>query len=352
MQERRWIVVIGVLVVLALSAGPALAAYHHEGENDSDKFLNVYPQKAGTKLDQCVLCHCGGEDDRETQLGSCQWCHYKYGFDGSGPIDETMNPYGRDYRDNGRNEAAVRTIEPLDSDGDTYSNLTEIEAERYPGDPDDDPTKIVAPFRIYTRAQLEAMPQHTQFLLMNTTRSGDSYDEYTGVVMEDLLTDAGALGTATTILAYAPDAFSNTYSMDEAEGLYHVRGVYTGDRYYHFDAEADMALNPDYGWCEYDAPSCAGRSDGDLIVNPDGLKMILALRREGAYLDPGVLDARGKIAGEGPFRVVPPQKVPSPPDQSLKSPVQDVIWPYDPDWDHNAGATASANICPKMTKKT
>ena len=57
-------------------------------------------------------------------------------------------------------------------------------------------------------------------------------------------------------------------------------------------------------------------------------------------MNPGVLDEDNKLDGEGPFRVVPPQKVPCPPDQSSNAADQDVIWPYNYDWDHNAGASA------------
>ena len=52
---------------------------------------------------------------------------------------------------------------------------------------------------------------------------------------------------------------------------------------------------------------------------------------------------RGAIVsriGEGPFRVVPPQRLPGPPDQASTSKYQDVIWPFDePELytDHNAG---------------
>lgn len=49
--------------------------------------------------------------------------------------------------------------------------------------------------------------------------------------------------------------------------------------------------------------------------------------------------------GEGPFRVVPPQLVPTPPDQSSRAENQAVVWPYNYDWDHNAGsASRSATI--------
>ena len=38
----------------------APAAYHHAGEADAPIFLLAYPNKAGTKLDSCSLCHSGG----------------------------------------------------------------------------------------------------------------------------------------------------------------------------------------------------------------------------------------------------------------------------------------------------
>ena len=318
------------------------SAYHHMDENDSDKFLAVYPDKAGTKLDHCVLCHSGGQYEKKpgkwVTLGSCQWCHYSYGYDGSGNILDTMNQYGKDYHDNGRNSAAFSVIDNFDSDGDGFANKTEIEATRFPGDANDDPNKIVAPYRVYTRAQLEAMTQHTQFLLMNTSRSGDFYAEYSGVPVEDLLQDAGISDSATGIMAYAPDGWSNYHPLeaDPDPELYHVNGVYPAAAF-HYDPQADVSLG---GWCDYSAPSCIGRNHNDPINVAGGLKMLLATRREGAYLTAGILDQENKLDGEGPFRIVPPQKTTSPPDQSSTSENQAVIWPYDYDWDHNAGAAS------------
>jgi hypothetical protein len=287
-------------------------------------------------------------------LGSGQWCHYTYGYDGAGEISETMNEYGNDYKAAGRNADAISAINDQDSDGDGYSNKDEIQANTYPGDPDDDPSKVPAPYRIYTMAQLEAMSQHTQFLLMNTSRSGDFYAEYTGVPMKDLLDDAGILtGTATGILVYAPDGWSQTHPLeyDEDIEMYHVYGNWPGETYqypsatFYYDLEADQDENPDYGWCDYSAPSCSGRNNGDPITVEGGLKAILAHKREAADLDPGVLDDENKLDGEGPFRVVVPQKDVNAPDQSSKSDDQDVIWPYDEDWDHNAGSCSrSATI--------
>jgi hypothetical protein len=343
-MRRTWVFGFCLLLVLGLST-VGFAAYQHEGEQDSPKFLAVYPQTAGTKLDHCATCHTGGSyvnsQQKTVSLGSCQWCHYSYGYDASGNIVDTLNNYGKDYFYNGRSEAALKAIEGTDSDGDGYSNLAEINALRYPGNASDDPTKMPPPHRIYTKSELESLPQHSQFLLMNASRNDDEYLTYSGVPMEDLLANAGASSTATGITVYAPDGFATYHPMDPDPdpNLYHVKGSYPVDPQdvvYHYDEEADIALNAD-GWADYSAPSNAGRSNGDLIVNANGLKMILAIKREGANLDPGILNDQNKLDGEGPFRVVPPQKVPSPPDQSSRATNQNVIWPYDSTWDHNAG---------------
>jgi hypothetical protein len=80
--------------------------------------------------------------------------------------------------------------------------------------------------------------------------------------------------------------------------------------------------------------------------------MILAIKREGQYLTPGVLNAQNKLDGEGPFRVVPPQKEPGPPDQrSTATNAQDSgtwIWPYQPNGDHNAGASTRSTTILKV----
>lgn len=341
--KRRRIFFVLPALLLSLIAGYAYAAYHHEGEIDSSHFLAAYPDKAGTKLDHCSLCHSGGSYESSSgslvSLGSCQWCHYTYGYDGSGNIVDTLNDYGKDYLLNGRSEAAVQTIASIDSDGDGFTNAAEITANRFPGNAGDDPTKVVAPYRVLTKAQLEAMPQHTQFMLMNASRQTDNYSEYTGVPVATLLAEAGISQNATGITVYAPDGWScyHPLNADPDPELYHVNGVYPASAYY-YDAQADTALNPADGWCDYSAPSCAGRNNLDSIINPDGLKMILAIKREGEYLIPGVLNQDNKLDGEGPFRIVPPQKTPGPPDQSSRAANQEVTWPYNYDWDHNSGA--------------
>jgi hypothetical protein len=341
---KKGILFIGPMVLWMLLVSTGWCAYHHEGEKDAAKFLSAYPDKAGTKLDHCALCHAAGQYESKgsvVQLGSCQWCHYTYGYDGSGNILDTMNSYGKDYHAAGRSSNAIIAIEALDSDGDGYTNLEEITANRFPGDASDDPSQAAAPFRIYTKAQLEALGQHTQFLLMNTSRSGDFYAEYTGVSVQELLQDAGIMKAATGITVFAPDGWSQYHPLEADPSqpeFYHVNGVYPGATY-HYRDQADTAKNPLDGWCDYSAPSCAGRSDGDTIVVDGGFKMILAYKRDGQFMDPGILNQDNKLDGEGPYRVVPPQKNPSPPDQSSRADNQSVVWPYNNDWDHNAGAS-------------
>ncbi len=348
-MKKAILLVVSMLMVM-LMVSVVLSAYHHEGEADSPHFLAQYPSVAGSKLDHCATCHTGGQYEKKpgkwVSLGSCQWCHYTYKYDGSGNIVDTLNSYGMAYLTNGRNQAALAAIEGLDSDGDGYTNAVEIAAIRYPGNDADDPSKVPAPSKVYTKAQLEAMTQHIQFMLMNTSRSGDFYAQYTGVPVEDLLKDAGMLASATGITIFAPDGWSNFHPLEQDTDpeLYHVNGTYPQALYY-YDTQADTALNPSSGWCDYRAPSCAGRSHNDLIVNSDGLKMILAFKREGVDLDTGVLGKDNKLVGEGPFRLVPPQKVSCPPDQASNAAEQDVIWPYDFNWDHSAGAaTRTATI--------
>ncbi|HET6422024.1 MAG TPA: GEGP motif-containing diheme protein [Geobacteraceae bacterium] len=357
MRKFSMLVSVGVFIVLAVMASVVFAAYQHAGDADNDAkvFLGVYPGAAGTKLDNCALCHGGGEytdpsTHKTTTMGSCQYCHAvtNYGQK-TDQFAETLNSYGKDYLANGRNAAALKAIESLDSDGDGYTNIAEITAVRYPGDKNDDPTKVAAPSRVFDKAQLEAMPQHTQFMLMNTTKSGDYYAEYSGVVMEHLLKRAGIRSDATRITVYAPDGYSIAHPLADDpsnEGpsyAPYVNGTYPQAIYY-YDPVADLAKG---GWCDYSSPGNAGRNNGDAIEVKGGLRYILALRASGKDLVPGYLDSTNKLASgtEGPFRTVTPQKFVGPPDQPSNKNNPSLIWPFDSTLDHNAGfSSKSATI--------
>ena len=356
MKKQKWSIfaLIAVFVVASFTLFYGIkiyAAYNHEGDVDSANFRSAYPNAVGTKLDSCTLCHSGGSytsGGKTTTLGSCQWCHYKtnYGADSTPEnLQQTLNPYGLAYKSNwptlGRTAAALLAIKDLDSDGDAYANQIEISAITYPGDAIDNPGNVPAPSLVLSLEKFEQMAQHTQFLLMNASKSDDNYTKYNGVALENLI-KAIKLDSATGITVYAPDGFATYHPFDPSNNpnAYHVFGTYDPSIFY-YNEQADMATNPSTGWCNYSSPSAAGRSNGDEIVNPLDLKMILAFLRDDEYLTPGVLNLQNKLDGEGPFRVVPPQKNPGPPDQrSTASNATDPTvwkWPYNLANDHNAG---------------
>jgi hypothetical protein len=344
---KKIVTIIVVIMFVSLSASAVLSGYHHMGEKDLPQFLQAFPSKGNTKLDNCALCHSSGQYEKgpglSGSLGSCQWCHYRYGYEGKGDIADTLNPYGKDYLVNGRNAASVIAINPKDSDGDGYNNEAEIASIRFPGNKEDDPAKKVAPSRVYTRQQLEALPRHTQFLLMSASKSEDFYAEYTGVTLETLLRDAGISDKATGIRVYSPDGWSQYHPLeaDPDPSLYHVLGKYP-EAVYQYNTRADKAKG---GWVDYSSPSSKGRNNNDPINVPGGLRLMLAYQRDGENLTPGVLTTDNKLDGEGPYRVIVPQKTLNPPDQGSTVADQDVIWPYNAEWDHSAGAsTRSATI--------
>lgn len=76
-------------------------------------------------------------DTRGSKLDSCRTCHQ-----GDTGNAENVGPYGKDFGANNHDFAA---IEGKDSDGDGFSNLDEIKAGTFPGDPGDNPNTKPAP---------------------------------------------------------------------------------------------------------------------------------------------------------------------------------------------------------------
>ena len=252
---RNWLMATGILlsVFIALTC---YAAYTHNGDTDSQHFRNVYPQAVGTKLDSCALCHKGGDvtsGGKTTTYGNCQYCHAvtNYGKGIGVPPNNTppdflltLNQYGLAYFNNGRSAAAITAIDDLDSDGDGYPNKAEIAALTYPGDPKDDPSLVPAPSKVFTRKQIESMPQHSQFLLMNASKSTDFYGQYTGVTVERLLKSL-KLSSATGVTVFSPDGFSqyHPFQADSDPGHYNVYGTYPAATFY-YNSQADYWDKP------------------------------------------------------------------------------------------------------------
>ncbi|NIQ39536.1 MAG: hypothetical protein GTN81_13240, partial [Proteobacteria bacterium] len=95
------------VLVLAMTVWTSIHAY---GRSSLLNDFNNYYGTSGTQLDACITCHTSGSFDR--------------------------NPYGMDYQDNGFNFGVIET---LDSDGDGFGNITEIDALTFPGDSNSQP---------------------------------------------------------------------------------------------------------------------------------------------------------------------------------------------------------------------
>jgi hypothetical protein len=329
-----WILFLGVLWMVA-NVHPALAAYSaHQNDQDINNFLTVYPFARSTKLDDCSLCHPGGKVGTKN-YGSCDYCHNTYLLQPPhGPVP--LNGYGQDYLNAGRSQNALTKIETLDSDGDGYSNIEEIDALTFPGNKSDYPGLIPAPTLLLTEDLIRKLPRYREFLLMNATKDQDWYAQYVGVRIIDLLNFVGIQPGATQITVFAPDGFSKTFPIDVPDPQtppniqYDVMGPYPKGTYY---AGLDFVTYPAHPIYP----------DGHRIPNP--LYLLLAYLRDGEPLTIGMLQPDPKnpgtlvLNGEGPYRLVNPQKVAGSPDRpSTASPVGDGH-DYDKNKDHNAGSS-------------
>jgi hypothetical protein len=115
-SSRRVPKVLGGIALLsaAISAvGFAVVSPPAQSTPEYQSQFNAKYDTRGSKLDSCLTCHsqlAGGKD--------------------------AMNPYGTDF---GAANYDFGAIEAKDSDGDGVTNIDEIKAESFPGDPNDKP---------------------------------------------------------------------------------------------------------------------------------------------------------------------------------------------------------------------
>jgi hypothetical protein len=112
---------LGAIAVLSAMLSMAGFAILVSPANAKPEYLDAFNQKystRGSKLDSCNTCHTTTQDAQH------------------------LNPYGTDFHNSNRDFGA---IEPKDSDGDGFSNIDEIHAGTFPGDPNDNPKTKSAP---------------------------------------------------------------------------------------------------------------------------------------------------------------------------------------------------------------
>lgn len=333
MQANRILcyIVLGLFGTVAALTDAQAAYSAHQNDEDISNFLTVYPFAKSTKLDDCALCHKSGNIGSKS-YGSCDYCHKIYNTqEPHGDILATLNSYGEDYKDAGYSPEA---IEELNSDGDEYTNIEEIRMLTLPGDENDYPGLVPAPAIGMNLERLLRLPSHSQFLFLNASKSRDFYARYRGVKILDLLKQAGISKDATQITVFSPDGFSMVFPIDIPDPQtdyetvqYDVKGPYPYGTFY---GGLDFV---DYGII----PLCT--QDGRRI--PDKLYMLLAYMRDGDPLTPGKINPTTlKLDGEGPYRLIPPQKIAGSPDRGCReTPVGDA-WDCDENKDHNAGSSA------------
>jgi len=319
----------------------------HESDLDVTNFVNVYPDAVGTRLDDCQTCHTGGtftnvDRDRQETRNPCDFCHLViHPVEGYAepPLPttyrETLNPFGVAYMDAGRTEGALRDIAGEDSDEDGADNEAEIDALRYPGDPASHPDQEAAPMVIFGMEDLLAMPEHSQFLLANTTRQQfDDYSTYRGVTVADLLEAAGVDPTdpeITGITVIAPDGYLADFSIEDVNRSFPAADFFAG-----LDADA---LGADCGFVQYAEEIPDGVQAGEPI--PGDLRLLFAYERDGLPMESASLDVTvGKLSGEGPYRLVLPQAEAGQPDRGVSYSPSECgdDFDFDDTLDHNAGA--------------
>jgi hypothetical protein len=176
------------------------------------------------------------------------------------------------------------------------------------------------------------LPDYSEFLLLNASKDTDWYARYGGVKIKDLLEYAGVRREVTQITVFAPDGFSKTFLINAPDPQtptniqYDVMGPYPYGYYFGGLDFVNYSFAPNH------------LVNGNQI--PDKLYMLLAYLRDGDPLTIGKINPTTlKLDGEGPYRLIPPQKIAGGPDRpSTLSPVGDG-WDYDKNKDHNAGSS-------------
>jgi hypothetical protein len=140
------------------------------------------------------------------------------------------------------------------------------------------------------------------------------------------------LARATGITCIAPDGYAVDFALERVRAPY-PPGIFAGG------LAPQSPTDSIVGFVRY--PSATempvGPADG---ARSDSLWLMVAHRQDGHDLSMSRLDpVTGRQEGDGPYRLIAPQEVPSPPDRgSRTSPSgQAVGYDFDPAKDHNAG---------------
>ena len=123
--------VVGIVVAAVVGAAFYLGIWGSHSRLALDAFNGEYGT-VDTRLDTCSTCHSFG---RRTNV---------YGSDLMSAFEAAIKDSSMQLIEGQALEefvASLHDIEELDSDGDGFSNIDEIAARTFPGDPDDHPLR-------------------------------------------------------------------------------------------------------------------------------------------------------------------------------------------------------------------
>jgi hypothetical protein len=333
----------GMIFTLALASALAYFRGIHR-EPDSDLFFKTYPNLIGTRLDGCGVCHIrsiasapGQPGGNAVSLSYCDTCHALTDY-GRKPAN-TLTPYGRDYRDNGRNAAALAAIEKLDSDGDGISNGDELAAMSNPGDPQSVPGLRQAAHVLLSYDEMIkrgiAVREHALFVNSAKAREGDGYTDIRGFPLIEVLKAAGLSEEASSVDVISMDGYTATFSIDQLRRAYPQAAPVFG---------LGKDTLGECGWVRYDAKNLR-----EGVPLPDA-QILLSFEENGRNYDPAGFDGNGRLTGSGPFRVTAPlMEKPGVPDMSsnmAEECVQKVpeIYRYHREYEKNADYCVKAAV--------
>lgn len=114
---------VGFVILSSVITGLVMGIFFSQPTQAKPSYLTrlkvKYPVINDSKLDNCQICHAGGIAD--------------------GPI----NFFADDFYEN-QHPSKIANIEDVDSDGDGFTNLEELVAHTFPGDPNDFPEGLPA----------------------------------------------------------------------------------------------------------------------------------------------------------------------------------------------------------------
>ena len=131
--QRHFIIMVSPVIVAALvgviGGAMYLGVFSPHPQSALDTFNEVYGTK-GSRLDTCNTCHTTGRNTNP------------YGTHLKSEFSRVMNAEAEALtkeQELNTFRGVLRGIEELDSDEDGYSNVAEIRARTFPGDPGDHP---------------------------------------------------------------------------------------------------------------------------------------------------------------------------------------------------------------------